>query len=73
MRPIQAMVEEQNRFISDASHEFRTPLTALKSSLEVNLRDKNLLLEDAKKIIRIAIEQFKHRNQALIKIPQCRK
>jgi len=30
-------------------------------------------LEDAKKIIRIAIEQFKHRNQALIKIPQYKK
>ena len=56
LRPIQAMVEEQNRFISDASHEFRTPLTALKSSLEVNLRDKNLLLEDAKKIMSESIE-----------------
>lgn len=49
LRPIQEMVEEQNRFISDASHEFRTPLTALKSSLEVTLRDKNLSIEDAKK------------------------
>jgi len=44
LSPIQEMVEEQNRFISDASHEFRTPLTALKSSFEVNLRDKNLSL-----------------------------
>jgi len=51
LRPIQEMVEEQNRFISDASHEFRTPLTALKSSLEVNIRDKNLSVEDAKKIM----------------------
>mgnify|MGYP001184895458 CR=1 FL=1 len=51
LQPIQEMVEEQNRFISDASHEFRTPLTALKSSLEVNLRDKNLTIEDAKKIM----------------------
>ncbi len=49
LSPIQKMVEEQNRFISDASHEFRTPLTALKSSLEVNLRDKNLTIENAKK------------------------
>lgn len=51
LHPIQEMVEEQNRFISDASHEFRTPLTALKSSLEVNLRDKNLSIEEAKKIM----------------------
>jgi signal transduction histidine kinase len=49
LRPIQEMIEEQNRFISDASHELRTPLTALKSSLEVTLRDKNLSIEDAKK------------------------
>jgi signal transduction histidine kinase len=56
LRPIKEMVEEQNRFISDASHEFRTPLTALKSSLEVNLRDKNLNLDEAKKIISESIE-----------------
>lgn len=30
-------------------------------------------MEDAKKIIRIAIEQFKHRNQAIVKIPQYKK
>ena len=56
LRPIQEMVEEQNRFISDASHEFRTPLTALKSSLEVNIRDKNLSVEDAKKIMNESIK-----------------
>lgn len=56
LRPIQEMVEEQNRFISDASHEFRTPLTALKSSLEVNIRDKNLSIEDAKKIMNESIK-----------------
>lgn len=43
LKPIKEMVEEQNRFIADASHELRTPLTALKSALEVNLRDKKLL------------------------------
>jgi len=56
LRPIQEMVEEQNRFISDASHELRTPLTALKSSLEVNLRDKNLTIEDAKKTMSESIK-----------------
>lgn len=56
LQPIQEMVEEQNRFISDASHELRTPLTALKSSLEVNLRDKNLSIENAKKTMSESIE-----------------
>lgn len=51
LRPIQKMLEEQNRFISDSSHELRTPLTALKSSLEVNLRDKKLSLTQAKKLM----------------------
>ena len=57
LKPISEMVEEQNRFISDASHEFRTPLTSLKSSLEVHLRDKNLSLKDAKALIKDNIEE----------------
>lgn len=51
LRPIQKMLEEQNRFISDSSHELRTPLTALKTSLEVNLRDKKLTLSQAKRLM----------------------
>src|SRR3989304_6174610 len=31
LKPIQEMVDEQNRFITDASHELRTPLTSLRS------------------------------------------
>ena len=52
LEPIQKMIEEQNRFISDSSHEFRTPLTSLKSSMEVSLRDKNLTIEEARQLIK---------------------
>lgn len=51
LRPIKEMIDEQNHFISDSSHELRTPLTSLKSSMEVNLRDKNLTIKDARKLI----------------------
>src|SRR5574340_425624 len=44
LQPIQDMVEDQKRFISDASHELRTPITALKTMLEVGLRDKKMSL-----------------------------
>lgn len=56
LRPIKEMVDEQNRFITDASHELRTPLTSLKTSIEVNLRNKNLTLDQAKKLIKSNLE-----------------
>lgn len=57
LKPIKDMVDEQNQFISDASHELKTPLTSLKSAMEVHLRDKDLNLADAKNLIRENIEE----------------
>lgn len=57
LAPIGEMIEEQNRFISDASHELRTPLTAMKSSLEVYLRDPKLTLSEAKTVLIENIEE----------------
>lgn len=42
LHPIKEALENERRFVADASHELKTPLTALKSSIEVTLRDKNL-------------------------------
>lgn len=57
LKPISEMIDDQNRFVSDASHELRTPLTAMKSSLEVYLRDPKLTLTDARKVISENIEE----------------
>jgi two-component system sensor histidine kinase CiaH len=57
LNPIKDMVDEQNRFITDASHELRTPLTSLKSEIEVNLRDKQLSLDQAKALLKSNLEE----------------
>jgi len=57
LSPIQKMTEDQKRFISDASHELRTPITAIKSLFEVSLRDKGLSLKEARNVINSGIDQ----------------
>jgi len=64
LRPIQEMMEEQNRFVSDASHELKTPLTAMKSALEVYVRDPKMTLTEAKTVLLENIEEV-NRLQAL--------
>ncbi|HUW22361.1 MAG TPA: HAMP domain-containing sensor histidine kinase [Candidatus Bathyarchaeia archaeon] len=58
LKPIEEALEEQKRFIADASHELRTPLTALKTSMEVALRDKKLSTGEAKKVIKSNLEDI---------------
>jgi len=58
LAPIEEALEEQKKFVADASHELRTPLTALKTSMEVALRDKKLSSPEAKKVIKSNLEDI---------------
>lgn len=76
LRPIQNMIDEQNRFITDSSHELRTPLTTLKSGIEVNLRDKKLTITEAKKLLQSNLEEVNNLqvlSDRLIKLAQYQK
>lgn len=55
--PISKMLDEQKRFVSDASHELKTPLTSIKTEIEVALRDRNLNLENAKELLKSNIDE----------------
>ena len=57
LKPIEYALEEQKRFVADASHEMRTPLTSLKTSMEVALRDKKLSSKSAKSEIKSNLEE----------------
>lgn len=57
LRPIQDAHESQSRFVSDASHELKTPLAVMKAELEVALRDTKLDLPDAKEIMESNLEE----------------
>lgn len=76
LKPIGDMIDEQNRFITDSSHELRTPLTALKSEIEVNLRDRNLNLKQARRLLESNLEEVNNLqvlSDSLIKSTQLQK
>ncbi|OGD62171.1 hypothetical protein A2160_01300 [Candidatus Beckwithbacteria bacterium RBG_13_42_9] len=57
LKPIGEMLEEQKRFVADASHELRTPLTAIKTEVEVALRDKKLSPTNTKRLLQSNLEE----------------
>jgi len=60
LRPIEAAMEEQKRFVADASHEFKTPLTSLQTSIEVALRDKKLNLTESKALLKDSLSDVQN-------------
>lgn len=73
LKPIKRMVDEQNRFVGDASHEFRTPLTSLKTAMEVFIRSKDATLNEAKTLIQenmLEVNKLQHLAEDLLNLAQ---
>lgn len=57
LAPIERAHEAQSRFTSDASHELRTPLAAMKTELEVTLRQKKLDEAETRELLESNLEE----------------
>ncbi len=57
IRPIEEAHDAQSRFTSDASHELRTPLAAMRTELEVALRDPSLSKQEMKELLESNLEE----------------
>lgn len=58
LRPIEESYDAQARFTADASHELRTPLTAMRTEIEVALRERKLSLEDSRILLQSNLEEI---------------
>jgi signal transduction histidine kinase len=58
LEPIERAHEVQSRFTADASHELRTPITAMRIETELTLTEPKLTLKEAKKQLESNIEEL---------------
>jgi signal transduction histidine kinase len=58
IKPMEEALELQGRFTSDAAHEIRTPLTAMKAEIEVALRGGGLRDEEARELLESNLEEI---------------
>ncbi len=73
LRPIQEMLEEQSIFISNASHELRTPIAVLRAELETAQLEKKLTETQVRELISSNLEevlQLQELSDKLLQITQ---
>lgn len=76
LKPIADMVSNQDRFITDASHELKTPLTSLKSAFEVYLRAQKKTLAESKQLVSeslIEVNKLQQLSESLLTLSQYQK
>lgn len=76
LKPIKNMMDEQNRFIGDASHELKTPLTSLKSAFEVYLRNPKPTIGKSKTLVAESIDEvnkLQSLSESLLQLAQYQK
>lgn len=57
LQPLKRAHDKQARFVSNASHEFRTPLAVMKTEIEVALRDHTLSSGDLRTLLTSNLEE----------------
>lgn len=58
LKPIQVMIDEQNEFISSASHELRTPIATMRAEMEGSLLEKQISDAKARQLIISNLEEL---------------
>ena len=57
LEPIEAALEAQTRFSSDAAHELRTPLAVMQSEIEVGLRSSKPTIDTQRALLKSSLDE----------------
>jgi two-component system sensor histidine kinase MprB len=58
MRALDASVHAQRQLVADASHELRTPVTSLRTNIEILKQERNMGMEERQHMLEDVVEQI---------------